>query len=178
MRAGDFMQTYTGQTFWPLDPRPDEIHVEDIAHALSMQCRFAGHVNRFYSVAEHSVLMWTRATKANALWALLHDASEAYLSDIVRPIKNNLSGYKTIEIGLMGAVAERFGLASEMPDEVKSLDNRILMDERAQLMRLTPEVWNFCGETQPLGVTIQGLSPAEAKRAFIEAFDVSMGWAA
>jgi hypothetical protein len=76
-RRGDWMQTFTGRRFWPLDPRGEDVLIEDIAHALSLLTRYGGHCTRFYSVAEHSVLLARAATPENALWLLLHDASEA-----------------------------------------------------------------------------------------------------
>lgn len=89
-RRGDWMMTYSGRAFWPLDPRADEIDPLDIAHALSMLCRYGGHVRRFYSVAEHCVLMSHAVAPEHALWALLHDATEAYMVDLPRPINRIL----------------------------------------------------------------------------------------
>jgi hypothetical protein len=99
-RTGDFMQTYTGRQYWPMDPRPHEVYIEDIAHSLSLQCRYAGHCIKFYSVAEHSVLIArhlaaTRAPEV-AFAGLLHDAPEAYCVDIPRPLKPYLTNYKAI----------------------------------------------------------------------------------
>ena len=92
LRNGSWLQTYTGIQFWPLDPRPEEIDIQDIAHALSLLCRFNGHCQRFYSVAEHSVHVSTILAPEFGLWGLLHDAAEAYLSDI--PVwSNNSCGY-------------------------------------------------------------------------------------
>src|SRR5271165_7548492 len=86
-RKGDWIQTYTGRVMYPLDPRPEEINIIDIAHALSNLCRFTGHVRTFYSVAEHSVRVSQHCDPKDALWGLLHDASEAYLADMSRPMK-------------------------------------------------------------------------------------------
>lgn len=82
-RRGDWMQTYTGRQFWPLDPLPEDVFIEDIAHALSMQCRYAGHVTRFYSVAEHSVLIARCAPPEAKLYALLgaSDAFEQFINN-------------------------------------------------------------------------------------------------
>jgi hypothetical protein len=88
-RRGDWMQTFTGRAFYPLDPRPEDIDPVDIAHALSLICRYGGHSSRFYSVAEHCVLMSHAVAPEHALWALLHDATEAYLGDMIRPLKRS-----------------------------------------------------------------------------------------
>jgi len=175
-RRGDWMQTFTGKVFWPMDPVIEDIDITDIAHALANACRFAGHTIRFYSVAEHSVLM-ARALVNPELqrWALLHDATEAYLVDVPRPVKPFLVGYREAEAALMAAVAARFGLAGEMPDLVKSHDNRILIDERAQAMTYCRRDWNL--EGAPLGVTLRFWSPAEAEREFMITFRELFGFA-
>jgi hypothetical protein len=167
-RRGDWMQTATGRQFWPLDPRADDIDIEDIAHALSMMCRFGGHCDRFYSVAEHSVLVSENVPPEDALWALLHDASEAYIADIVRPAKRFIAGYKDIEAGIMSAVRIRFNLSRDEPASVKRADNAILADEAAQIMGTKPKDWIL--PEPPLGVRIIGLSPAGAKLAFLNRY--------
>src|SRR4051812_6540197 len=88
-QKGDWMQTISGKAFFPLDPRPADVDIQDIAHALAFQCRFGGHVKEFYSVAEHSVRVSLICAHEDAKWGLLHDATEAYLSDIVRPVKRD-----------------------------------------------------------------------------------------
>lgn len=170
-RRGDWMQTFTGGRFWPLDPRPAEIHLADIAHALSLQCRYGGHCLRFYSVAEHSVHLARVASPEAALWALLHDASEAYLADMVRPLKRSMPEYQAAEDRVMAAVHRAFGLdPAQEPAEVKALDNRILIDERAQVMRPTGEIWNYGGATDPLGISLEFWSPERAEREFLDAY--------
>lgn len=168
-RRGDWMQTFTGIAFWPLDPRPEEIRPADIAHALSMLCRYGGHVSRFYSVAEHCVLMSHAVAPEFALWALLHDATEAYLVDVPRPIKRHLPDYCAIEDRLMAAICERFGLSLTEPAEVREADNRILLDERAELLRPPPRPWLPELEAlQPLGVTVTGWTPHLANHLYIK----------
>lgn len=166
-RIGDWMQTYSGRRFWPLDPRPHEIHIVDIAHALSRQCRYAGHCLDFYSVAEHSVILSRYVSAPNALWALLHDASEAYLVDIPRPLKPYLTGYREAEDRVMAAVCERFGLPPAMPDEVHAADNRIIGDERANLSECEAP-WDVSPE--PLGIEIGCWSPDRAWCEFLLRF--------
>lgn len=171
-RVGEWMQTYTGRQFWPLDPRPEEIFVEDIAHSLSQQCRYAGHCLKFYSVAEHCVLMAEVVTQAGgsldeARWALLHDASEAYLVDVPRPVKPHLTGYRAAEAAVMMAVAERFGLSASMPKLVHEFDNRIIADERANLSPCFAP-WDF--DETPLGVVLRNWSPFVAEQRFLMTF--------
>jgi uncharacterized protein len=179
-RSGDWMQTFTGRQFWPIDPYPSEISIEDIAHSLAMQCRFAGHCLRFYSVAEHSVLV-SRSLPTNfRLWGLLHDAAEAYVLDVVRPLKPYLPGYREIEERVMVAICEHFGLdyvanPLTMPSAVKLADNRILLTEREQNMLPTSHVWGLAQAAAgagmgPLEVTLQFWSPDEAEHQFLEEF--------
>ena len=168
-RQGDWIQTYLGVQFWPADPRPEEICLEDIAHALSMLCRYGGHCKRFYSVAEHSVLLAYNVRRENRLWALMHDASEAYLVDVPRPIKPFLQGYREMEDGIMQAVRKRFRLPGRMPDEVKEMDLRILTDERQQNMNPAPAAWST--DRESLGVMLHYWTPEQAKFEFLRAFN-------
>jgi hypothetical protein len=168
---GDWMQTYTGVRFYPMDPRPEELDIRDIAHALSLICRYGGHVDRFYSVAEHCVLMSQYVPEEHALWALLHDASEAYVGDMVRPLKRQLPEYEAAEGRVIAAIVERFGLPSTtMPAEVKDADNRILLTERAILMPATRYPWNI-EHLAPLPVNVRGLLPSEAEAAYLDRFE-------
>ena len=170
----DWIQTYTGKAFTPMDPKASFVCIDDIAHSLSMQCRYAGHCNKFYSVAEHCVLMSRAVSDENKLWALLHDASEAYLVDVPRPIKPHLIGYREIEAKVMAAVCERFQLPRMMPDEVHDADSAILRDECEQNMAEPPMDWNL--PAKGLGVTLQFWSPALAKKEFLN--DVLWAFAA
>ncbi len=171
-RKGDWMITRTGRAFWPLDPRAEDIAIEDIAAALSKLCRFGGHSVKFYSVAEHLVHCASKAPAGFGLAALMHDASEAYLSDVIRPIKAHLTNYKTIEAELERVIAEKFGLPWPMPPEVKALDEAIIADEKEQACAPSPPIawshWN--NDTKPLGVTIQFWKPKRAEREFLRAF--------
>lgn len=169
-RIGSWMQLASGRKFWPLDPRPEEIHIEDIAAALSKLCRYGGHCKRFFSVAEHSVLMAHAAPDGMRLSALLHDASEAYLSDVIRPIKSHLTNYLTIEADLERAIARRFTLPFPLPAEVKALDERIIADERDQAMLPAPQTWAQWTPVPPLGVTIEFWTPQKAEYEFLAAF--------
>lgn len=167
---GDWMQTYTGKRFYPMDPQPDEIDPEDIAHALSLLCRYGGHLDRFYSVAEHCVLMseWmeNEGMKRHALTALLHDATEAYVVDVPRPLKRYLPDYRAIEQSVWNAICLKFRVAGDLPGVVKEADTRILLTERDALMSRTVFSWSMDG-WEPLDVQITGWEPAEAERRYL-----------
>lgn len=129
--------TYTGRIFNPLRPDPAKVNIMDIAHALANNCRFTGHVRQFYSVAEHSVRVSEILPPRLKLWGLLHDASEAYLSDIARPIKHAPGFgeyYRSVEGPLMASIAEAFGLVHPEPRDVKKADNILLAAEQRDLM--------------------------------------------
>lgn len=164
----NFLQTYLGQRFYPLEPRAEDVNMTDISHALSMQCRYAGHCIVFYSVAEHACHMYDYARRRFddpivSWWALHHDDSEAYVNDLIRPVKNELPEYKVIENGVMDVICERYGAPKEMPAIVKALDNRIIEDERKNMM---PMDWGV-DRLEPLGITLQCWSPKRADAEFM-----------
>lgn len=181
-RRGDWMETWQGVRFFPLDPRPEEVLLADIAHHLSRINRYNGAAQiEHYSVAEHSVLM------ANALHregcppevcyqALMHDAAEAYIGDMVRPLKRQpeLRGFVDAEAVMWRAIVDGNDVLSsfkeaggyELDRRVKEADNRILVDERAQVMRQNGNTWGI-DHLEPMGVKIYGLTPDEAEKAFI-----------
>jgi uncharacterized protein len=165
---GDWIQTASGHKFFPLDPWPGDVFIEDIAHALSHLCRFGGHCRRFYSVAEHSVLLARAALPEHRLWALLHDAAEAYLLDLPRPIKRMFPHYQEAEQKIMRAIAVRFHLHLGVPSQVKALDRAILLDEREQNMAMTRDDWAI--DAAPLGVRLQFWTPARARSEFLSIF--------
>lgn len=172
-RLGDWIQVYSGQQAYPMDLRPSEIHIEDIAHSLSMQCRYTGHCLNFYSVAEHSVLMARHFIKSGmreyALPALLHDATEAFLTDVPRPVKPFLRGYKEAEQRAWLAIAERFGLEPTLSAHVHDADARILVDERAQNMAPSVVPWSNM-PNEGLGVTLRYWTPRTAKEEFLATY--------
>jgi uncharacterized protein len=166
-QRGDWMQTFTGARFYPMDPRADEINPHDIAHALSLLCRYGGHVSRFYSVAEHCVLMSEAVAPEHALAALLHDATEAYVVDVPRPLKHYLPEYRVIEGRVWQAICAHFELDQVLPSEVKDADNRILLTERDVLMPNTRYSWSVDGMS-PLPVRIEGWMPGDAEQRYAD----------
>jgi 5'-deoxynucleotidase YfbR-like HD superfamily hydrolase len=123
------IRTFSGKWVNVFDPTPDMFCIEDIAHALSQQCRFGGHLSVFYSVAQHSVLCSRLVSVEHKLSALLHDSSEAFLLDIPRPIKNHLSNYKDIEHNLMNMLSDIFKFQYPLSNEVKETDEKMLQIE-------------------------------------------------
>lgn len=157
--------TYTGRAVRPLSMTTDDLSLTDIAHALSNLCRFTGHTRKFYSVAEHCVRCYDVATE-HKLWVLLHDASEAYVNDIARPLKHSdaYTAYREAEDHIMMVVAQKFELPWPMPDSVKDIDRRLLVTEIRDLMWGDKE---FDGIIDPLPETIVPLAPEVAEQAFI-----------
>jgi hypothetical protein len=162
------IETYSGLYFDYLDPRPEAICIEDIAHGLSNNCRFAGQCHQFYSVAQHSVGVSLRVREEYALAALLHDASEAYLLDIPRPLKHMLffQAYRDLEGRVMAMVAEKFGFTLPFHYSIKDADERMLCTEKRDLMG--PDEWNFGVDPYPEKIT--AMLPADAKSLFLLRF--------
>ena len=166
------MQTFSGRQFWPLDPRAEEILIEDIAHSLSLQCRYAGHTLVFYSVAEHSIRVSRACDSRNALWGLLHDAAEAYLVDLPRPIKRFSSlgdHYTLIERLLMRVVCAHFGLPELEPLDVKAADEFLMHWEARDLMAPHPVPWTGEGGLLP-AERISPMGPLKAEEAFLSLY--------
>jgi len=165
-----WIQTYSGRRFNPTNPNPEAIVIQDIAHALSMQCRFSGHCREFYSVAQHSVLVSHICGFENALWGLLHDASEAYLVDMPRPLKRSgkLDAFIEFEHKVQEAVCKRFGLPEKEPPDVKRADTILLATEARDLMSPRHPDWKQPAE--PLPFKIESWSPQQAKDNFLKRF--------
>jgi len=133
---GQAIRVASGALFWPLDPIETEIQLDDIAHALSHLCRFTGHTRSFYSVAQHAVLDSRLCPPPAALYGLLHDASEAYLGDVTRPIKHSgdFEQYRAAERHLQALIYLRFGLAAQEPAALKDADTLALHIELRDLV--------------------------------------------
>jgi uncharacterized protein len=162
-----FMTTFTGRHVWPLNPHIEDIDIQDIAHALSQLCRFGGHTKRFYSVAEHAVYVSQHVKKADALVGLLHDASEAYLVDMPRPIKRYMPMYRDAEDLLQKVIADKFGLPWPFPPSVHEADNRIFLSETRDLMG---GIYSWPGAPKPYKEPVMGLNPVRAKKLFLDRY--------
>ena len=177
--------TFTGRTINFVDPDPAEISIEDIAHGLALECRFARQCRVHYSVAQHSVLVtgmlekiepWSNGSlvAVEALkMALLHDATEAYMGDIPKPLKKLLPDYQAIEARLHRAIVARFNLVRDhVPQYIKEIDYSILGAEGKALM---PPTWeDFSGIVESL-VEIVPLPAMAAKELFLWKFELLFG---
>jgi hypothetical protein len=184
----NFIRTYTGRKFWPLDPRAEEMCIEDIAHHLANECRFNGATYCHYSVADHSLRVSKLAEKLIlnqnvsrgaqvitsareiALWGLLHDASEAYLKDLPRPVKHapGLGDiYRRIEQMIMSEVIARFDLMPHEPSVVKDADNILCNTEKRDLT--TNSTWH--PDAVVLPETIYPFDACKAEVEFLRRFE-------
>lgn len=177
-----WIETYTGKKFYPLDPRPEDVCIEDIAHSLSMQCRFNGHTRVFYSVAEHSLIISDEITSMgygalSALYGLLHDAAETYLCDLPRPIKEGWGWYKGAEKLALTDILKAFGLpfpGKPVWKMVKLYDNLLLGHEGRTLM---PNNLGWAGNITPFqpSTPVIGMPPENAEQQFLVRFYKLMG---
>lgn len=132
-RRGPFQVNSAGGQWWPLDPRPKDFEIETIAHHLAMICRYGGATRSFYSVAEHSVLVSQHVPQGIALHGLIHDAAEAVVSDIIRPLKElpAFDEFRRVESVVHEAICQRFGIQWDPVVEatVSAIDRRLVIDE-------------------------------------------------
>ncbi len=159
----DSIRTVSGKYVNVFDTDPDTIVIEDIAHALAHQPRFGGHLSEFYSVAQHSISCYLRVVGDDAMKfaALMHDASEAYLLDMPKPIKMNMPQYNEVEDKLMTVISNKFGFIYPKPKEVGDVDRFMLEREWAVLMLKKKSL---------VYEPIRCMSPYEAKKSFLKAF--------
>jgi len=181
--------TFTGRKFYPLDPKVEDLDIKDIAHALSCLARYNGHTSRFYSVAEHSTIMaqvfldkFSVQSDYNnidlARWALLHDAAEAYLGDLVRPLKQlpEFRFFVEAEDRYFPLLAEKFGLVgTKEPEAVKSLDLDMCAHE-TKALRVNLHDWVApCPIDLEIVKRIKALEPSFAEYQFLSCYGQLFG---
>lgn len=164
--------TRSGLKFDLAKPNADMVSTADIAHSLSMQCRFNGHTSEFYSVAQHCCLVADLVPAEHQLAALLHDATEAYVGDLVRPLKEGMrdfyerqsqvSRFDEVENGVWRAICRRFDLDQHLPDCVKHADLVALATEKRDLMPGHPEPWPCLEGIEPNAEPIKPWQPSTA----------------
>lgn len=169
-RNGEFIATYTGKKFYPLDPRVEDVDVNDIIHSLSNLCRFNGHCQGFYTVAQHCVLVSHSCDPKDALWGLLHDASEAYIADIPSPLKRckEFEMYRKFERQLMNVICAAFDMEPDEPKSVSIADKRILATEARDLTMTEGRGWSI--DAEPYEFHIKPWSSELAKAKFLSRF--------
>ena len=163
--------TASGKFFDILKPEEYEFDIEEISTALSNLCRYTGHVNRFYSVAEHSVLVSRIVPQHLALAGLLHDASEAYLGDVSSPLKKLLPEYQAIEDRVQRSLAGYFGFEYPFGEEIYAADKRMYWQERQSIADngVRDKLWHqdYAASRK---VEAMGMSPVMARRMFIKRY--------
>lgn len=153
----------------------ESIDIRDIAHSLSLICRFIGHSDKFYCVAEHSIMVANELRHQGydakmQFVGLMHDATEAYLGDVPTPLKCLLPYYKEIENKFYLKIAEKYGLPTKLPEEVKIADGVLLATEAEALMGGCAD-WNLpYGPSKLVKIGDITLSPSNARDMFLNRF--------
>lgn len=180
-RIGDWITTFVGKQFYPLDARPEDICIEDVAHALSHICRYGGHSREFYSVAQHSIYvqevicdeMGLHHEYDLQLAALIHDATEAYMGDMVRPLKVSMPEYRAAEERLnficYQALCPVLPARLEWEAVIKEADNMALMAERRDIINHFNREWNI--DVPPATRRVKPWSAIQAKVAFLSRYE-------
>ncbi len=174
--------TYKGNVFFPMNPNPADVDIEDIAHGLAYTCRFGGQIPTYYSVAEHCINVSLIVPERQALAGLLHDSPESYLTDIPRPFKPMLKGYKETEEKVLQAILKGLNVDVDChAPEIKAADNMMLAMEQRAFMPKT-DYWPYILTTRQVNKFIEsypnvtfGLSPKEAEEAYLRAWSVLSG---
>jgi hypothetical protein len=170
MSIGPTIMLRSGALFDFLDPWSSNFTIEDIAHGLSNICRYAGQCRKFYSVAEHSIQV-SHVAKGFEYPALMHDAAEAFLGDVTRPLKQLVPEFKRIEAEVERVIFSRFGIEWPIPAEVKVADLKVLAAEQAQIMPLGTDQWARTSNVVPADIIVEHWSPEVAKRMFLDRFE-------
>lgn len=171
MEETNYFSTLNGNRFYPLEGRVNKVDLEDIAHGLAYQCRFNGQTREFYSVAEHSLRVAEIVPAEYRLEALMHDAAEYTLGDMVTPMKKLFPFFKEMEDKFTDQLAEHFGLDFSNYAVIKKADLVLLATEKRDLMPRSTEPWGLLEGIEPLAATIHPtMEPEVVKRAFLERF--------
>ncbi len=169
--------TFSGLKFYHLNPQPEMVVIEDIAHALSNIGRWTGHTRYHYSVAQHCVYASHICAPEFAFDCLMHDSSEAYLGDMNRPLKHFTAAgpaYREIEERVEDVIFKKFGVRFPLVEEVKDADTQMLYAEKAQLMNVTEsttyEARKWGRDETAANIRIERWTPRRAKKMFLRRF--------
>jgi 5'-deoxynucleotidase YfbR-like HD superfamily hydrolase len=162
------ISTYNGDFFDFDHPESFDFDVETIAHALSNICRYGGHSSKFYSVAEHSVLVSRVVPSHLAMCGLFHDASEAFVGDMPSPLKAMCPDYRAIEERVHKEIATQFGLPYPFPPDIKYADKAVYKAERLQITSVDDTIWHI--DIPPADVMVTGMDPKNAKQFFLSRY--------
>lgn len=166
-----YVSTFLGNRFFLTRPHIDDVAIEDIAHGLAYQCRFNGQTSAFYSVAQHSLMVMSLVPATLQFQALLHDAAEAYLGDMVKPLKHLFPEFSVIESRVMEIIGQRYAIdLSHLDPAIKRADLIALATEKRDLMPHSTEAWSYLEGIEPLPVVVAPMDPQAAKSAFLDAF--------
>lgn len=189
-RLGAWSQSYSGERYWIMDPLPEEVHLVDIVMGLSNAARYRGQTMFFYSVLQHSVLVsqaverlalergWShKKARIAAFQGLFHDAPEAYLGDVARPLKRMraMREYRRVEALWEDAIFKKLDVTVERDTAalVHEVDHRIVLDEIYAIMA-DPDMWPDSGrylDMEPLGVTVESLTKNETIARFYQRYE-------
>ena len=176
------IQVYSGEFLDIFNSNISKINIKDIAHALSQICRFAGHSKKFYSVAQHSILVSFLAEKIAkdnkiivAKWGLLHDSVEFATNDLPRPIKKAIPVFSQIEENFLKVIAQKYNLPLIMPKEIRMADDIMLMTEKKYLLKKSKEKWELENKVKPLAQPIIPCDPESAELLFLTRFKELFG---
>lgn len=169
-----YIEVNSGARFYPFDLHRSEITIEDVAHSLAHNCRFNGHTSKFYSVAEHSVIVSHLCEPRNALAGLIHDASEAIISDVPKPIKLHLPDVMRLENELENYMFDRFANGARMNEDIKLCDITALAMEASKIMpgaEWVDELRRSFPLKDPGKLKVCCLSPKTAKLLFLSRYE-------
>lgn len=176
INKNDWIELWSGTRLNPLLMRPEDVRLDDIARGLSLSCRFGGHIREFYSVAQHCVIMSQQCPRELALECLMHDAAEAYLSDIPRPVKHQIAGWDKIEARVEMVIRRGLHMPGDHhPEAVREWDDRMLVTEARDLGK---SWWNTdkWGSIEPLDIRIEGWDWRFAEQQFLQRYaDLTRG---
>ncbi len=162
--------TRSGKQVSLLNPKPEQIDIGDIAHGLAYQCRFNGQTSRFYSIAQHSMMVASMLPDALKLAGLFHDAAEAYVGDVVQPLKALLPDFLAIEHRITFAIGYRLGINLDHHPDVKRADLIALATEKRDLLPRERGEWEILKGIRPLNRFTLPMSPEQAEAAFMRTF--------